>query len=41
MLITNYPEHQQMAIEAGAEPGFGKLEYGSSATKDKLARFLG
>ena len=24
MLVTNYPEHQQAAVEAGAEPGFGK-----------------
>src|SRR5436190_21930681 len=27
MLITNYPEHQDAAIVAGAVRGFGKLEY--------------
>src|SRR5215218_7536309 len=27
MLVTNYAEHQQQAVAAGAELGFGKLEY--------------
>ncbi|HVW35948.1 MAG TPA: response regulator [Pirellulales bacterium] len=40
MLVTNYPEHQQAAIAAGAEPGFGKAELGLAATREKLARFL-
>jgi CheY-like chemotaxis protein len=40
MLVTNYTEHQQAAIEAGAEPGFGKLEYDRPETRAKLARFL-
>ncbi len=40
MLVTNYPEHQQAAVAAGAEPGFGKLEYGRPETCAKLARFL-
>lgn len=40
MLVTNYPEHQQAAIAAGAEPGFGKAELGLSATREKLGRFL-
>ena len=40
MLVTNYPEHQNIAIEAGAAPGFGKLEYGRPETREKLARFL-
>lgn len=40
MLVTNYPEHQQAAIAAGAEPGFGKAELGLSDTREKLARFL-
>ena len=26
MLITNYADHQQLAVAAGAELGFGKLE---------------
>ena len=41
MLVTNYPEHQELAVEAGAEHGFGKLEYEKPETIEKLARFLG
>lgn len=41
MLVTNYPEHQQAAIAAGAEPGFGKAELALAATREKLAPFLG
>lgn len=26
ILLTNFPEHAQAAIEAGAQPGFGKAE---------------
>lgn len=40
MLITNYPEHQQTAVAAGAEPGFGKKELHLPDTQAKLARFL-
>jgi CheY-like chemotaxis protein len=40
MLITNYPDHQQAAVEAGAEYGFGKLELSEPATREKLAKFL-
>jgi CheY-like chemotaxis protein len=40
MLITNYPEHQEQAVAAGAEYGFGKLEIQEPATREKLARFL-
>lgn len=40
MLVTNYPEHQQAAVAAGAEPGFGKAELGLAATREKLSRFL-
>lgn len=40
MLVTNYPEHQQAAIAAGAEPGFGKAELSLPATRARLARFL-
>ena len=36
MLLTNYPEYQQMAVKAGAEEGFGKLEYGKPETLEKL-----
>jgi Response regulator containing CheY-like receiver, AAA-type ATPase, and DNA-binding domains len=41
MLITNYPDHQQEAVAAGAEYGFGKKELHSAQTREKLARFLG
>jgi two-component system, chemotaxis family, chemotaxis protein CheY len=40
MLVTNYPEYQQQAIAAGAEPGFGKNDLGSTQTAERLARFL-
>jgi|SRR3569623_216332 len=40
MLVTNYPEHQQAAIAAGAEAGFGKADLSLPATREKLARFL-
>ena len=40
MLVSNYPEYQQQAMQAGAEPGFGKLELSRPETRSKLARFL-
>jgi DNA-binding NarL/FixJ family response regulator len=40
MLITNYPEHQEAAVAAGAHHGFGKLEFDDPATKAKLAAVL-
>lgn len=40
MLITNYSEHQDAAIAAGAERGFGKLELDAPTTRERLARFL-
>ncbi len=41
MLITNYPEHQETAIAAGAQRGFGKLELGQKETIAKLHEVLG
>src|SRR5215813_5772660 len=41
MLVTNYPEHQDAAVEAGAQRGFGKLEFDRPETKAKLAAILG
>ena len=41
MMITNYPEAQQAAIDAGALPGFGKRELGSQRVKDLLKQTLG
>lgn len=40
MLISNYAEHQQLAAQAGAEPGFGKLALGNSATVERLRPYL-
>lgn len=40
MLITNYADHQQAAIAAGAVCGFGKKELGTVETRAKLASFL-
>jgi CheY-like chemotaxis protein len=41
MLVTNYPEHQETAIAAGAIRGFGKLEYDRPETRQRLAEVLG
>lgn len=41
MLITNYDEHQQAAMEIGALRGFGKLEFGKPETVAKLQPILG
>lgn len=40
MLVTNYSEHQDAAIAAGAVRGFGKLEYDRPETKEKIAEVL-
>jgi CheY-like chemotaxis protein len=40
MLVTNYPEHQDAAVAAGAIRGFGKLEFGKQETRDALAAIL-
>ena len=40
MLITNYPDHQDTAIEIGAIRGFGKLEFGKLETRERLAAVL-
>ena len=40
MLVTNYPEHQDAAIAAGAIRGFGKLEFGKPETRETLAAVL-
>ena len=41
MIVTNYDEHQQAAVEAGAVRGFGKLELSNPATKELLQPYLG
>ena len=40
MLVTNYPEHQEAAMAAGAVRGFGKLEYDKPETRERLAAVL-
>ena len=40
MLVSNYPEAQQEAIAAGALPGFGKREIGTSRVTDLLKSAL-
>jgi CheY-like chemotaxis protein len=40
MLITNYPDQQDVAVAAGAEYGFGKKELYDKETHERLARFL-
>jgi CheY-like chemotaxis protein len=40
MLVTDYPQYQRAAIEAGAEAGFGKSELHTPETREKLTRFL-
>ena len=36
MLVSNYPEAQAAAVEAGAMPGFGKREIGSKRVTELL-----
>ena len=40
MLLSNYPEYQQQAVAAGAEPGFGKAELGSPTAIEALRLVL-
>ena len=41
MLVTNLPEHQNLAVSLGAERGFGKLEYEDPETAKRLSPILG
>ena len=41
MLITNYPEHQELSVNLGALPGFGKLQFDQPETVQKLQAALG
>jgi CheY-like chemotaxis protein len=40
MLVTNYPEHQDAAVAAGARRGFGKLEFDKPTTRERLEAIL-
>jgi CheY-like chemotaxis protein len=41
ILVTNLAEHQELAVQHGAELGFGKLEFDKPETHAKLEKFLG
>ncbi len=41
MMVTNYPEHQEHAVDAGAEPGFGKAQLETDQTRERLSTYLG
>lgn len=40
MLVTNYPEHQDTAVEAGCVRGFGKLAIRDPETIELLTPYL-
>jgi two-component system chemotaxis response regulator CheY len=40
MLVTNYEDQQQVAVQAGAVPGFGKKTLYAPETQERLAQFL-
>ena len=40
MLVSNYPEWQQKAVEMGASYGFGKAELNRPETRVRLAEIL-
>ncbi|MCA8988939.1 MAG: hypothetical protein KDA78_14930, partial [Planctomycetaceae bacterium] len=40
MLISNYPDAQQRAVEAGALPGFGKMEFNKPEVVERLTAVL-
>jgi two-component system, chemotaxis family, chemotaxis protein CheY len=41
MLVSNYPEAQAEAVAAGALPGFGKREIGTSRVTEVLRQAVG
>ena len=41
MLVSNYADAQEQAVEAGAEPGFGKASLGRPDMLARVAPFLG
>jgi CheY-like chemotaxis protein len=41
MLVSNYPEAQQAAVQAGAVQGFGKREIGSPKVSELIRSALG
>ena len=41
MLVSDYPDAQEAAVQAGALPGFGKSEMGSETLTDTVRQALG
>jgi two-component system chemotaxis response regulator CheY len=41
MLVSNYTDAQARAVQAGAEPGFGKSSLGQPQMLDRVRAFLG
>ena len=41
LMLTNFPEFRQAAMEVGGEPGFGKRDLFHPDTRVLLARYLG
>tara|TARA_R110002095_G_scaffold207151_1_gene191841 strand:- start:20548 stop:20886 length:339 start_codon:yes stop_codon:yes gene_type:complete len=41
MLVSNFPEYQEEAVQAGAEYGIGKKEYRNPETVARLQPYLG
>ncbi len=40
MLISNFAEAQEQAVQEGAVPGFGKSELGSARARELLQKYL-
>ena len=40
MMITNFDDHQALAVDAGAAPGFGKAHINAPETIERLQPFL-
>jgi DNA-binding NarL/FixJ family response regulator len=40
MLVSDYPEAQQEAVQAGAIPGFGKADIGSPKVEQTICQAL-
>jgi len=40
-LVSNYTDAQAQAVQAGAEPGFGKSSLGQPQMLDRVRAFLG
>ncbi len=41
MLVTNYQDHMDLAVESGGVPGFGKDALSSNETIELLRKYLG